>query len=314
MKKILFVFLALTLIASFNFAQKTIKVKDVKQRVNSLKNEVVVVEGFVTQYIEGNAQTTAKYYIKGDWGGIISVRTATQPPIVGKKYRIKGIVDLDPAFNEPFITEIEKTLIEPGYEGVQSSNENVQDVQTDETSQSNNILLYALIAGAVIVLIVLIIIIVSINKKKEVPEYVTPVPSSSTNLPEPERVVEGSTIKMQAPPQGTLKMAPGRLKVVSGDDSVKEIRFYQIPGESEVYLTFGRAAGKPYSHIQLKPMTVSSKQAKILFKDGKFILTNYSKTNPTVVNGVSIDSDSSIELKDGDKIEMGEVIFEFSEK
>ena len=314
MKKFFIMLLVVLILVSLGYSQKKVKVKDVKEKFNSLRNEVVIVEGFVTQYIEGTAETTAKYYIKGDWGGVITVRTATNPPVVGKKYRIKGIVDLDPAFNEPFITEIEKTLIEPGMSEVTTTETKTENLPVQET-KDNKILIYALIGGAVLVLIILIFVVVSINKKKEVPDYVTPVPTGSdSNLPEPERVIEGSTIKMQAPPQGTLKMAPGRLRVVSGDDSVKEIRFYQIPGESEVYLTFGRAAGKPYSHIQLKPMTVSSKQAKILYKNGKFELTNYSKTNPTTINGVAIEEDKTAELKDGDKIEMGEVVFEFSEK
>lgn len=323
MQKKTYLLLVLVLsLSSFLLSQKMIKVKDIKEKFKDVKDEVVIVEGFITQYIEGSAQTTARYYLKGDWGGIITVRTAKESPEVGKRYKIRGIVDLD-EFNEPFITEIEKIVIDTENTVEANNNEsnasisnssNFEKPNINTSSQKNNTLIFVLIGASFIVLIVLVLIILSLKKGKETPAYVTPIPTeNNTNpLPEPEKVIEGSTIKMQAPPKGTLKILPGKLSVVSGDDTVKEIRFYKIPGENEVALTFGRGSGKPYSHIQLKPMTVSSKQAKIIYNNNKHSLINFSKTNPTLLNGEVIKADHPVDLKSGDNISMGEVVFKFS--
>ena len=131
--------------------------------------------------------------------------------------------------------------------------------------------------------------------------------------PPPAAVVEGRTIKMHAPPAGTLKLLPGWLEVVSGDDVVKEIRFYKPKGEGAAETTFGRAEGRPYVHVQLKPMTVSSRQAKVSFEGGVASLTNYATnaSNPTRVNDREMAVEEKVALADGDKVEMGEVVFRF---
>ena len=56
-------------------------------------------------------------------------------------------------------------------------------------------------------------------------------------------------------------------------------------------------------------MTVSRKQAKIIFADGQYTIINYApeSSNPTELNGRHLAVNESQVLKDGDKISMGEV-------
>jgi hypothetical protein len=106
---------------------------------------------------------------------------------------------------------------------------------------------------------------------------------------------------------------PGWFEVLSGDDVVKEIRFYKPKGEATAETTFGRAAGRPYVHVQLKPMTVSSRQARVSFEGGSARLTNLAsaESNPTVVGGRGLGDGESVSLANGDVVEMGEVRFKF---
>lgn len=168
-----------------------------------------------------------------------------------------------------------------------------------------------LIVAIILVFILLVVILLSVMRRRELAPETGLDEEAKVAIPKPEAVVEGSTIKMAVPPEGTLKLLPGRFIVLSGDDKIREIRFYKTKAQEECEVTFGRASGKPYSHIQLKPMTVSAKHAKLVYAGGKFTLINYSRTNPTKVNGVELPENGSVELKEGDRIEMGEMLFEF---
>ncbi|HXH38014.1 MAG TPA: FHA domain-containing protein [Thermoanaerobaculia bacterium] len=127
--------------------------------------------------------------------------------------------------------------------------------------------------------------------------------------PPPEQIIEGKTIKLHAPPPNTVKLLPGWFDVVGGDDVVKQIRFYSLGGERGTETTFGRVAGRPYAHIQLKAPTVSSRQAKVAFDNGAAQLTNLasSDSNPTKVNGREMGVNESVPLCESDRVEMGEV-------
>ena len=131
---------------------------------------------------------------------------------------------------------------------------------------------------------------------------------------EPE-VVEGKTIKLHRPANDqTVKVLPGRFKVVGGLDEIPEIRFFMPRGRQTAEITFGRANGRPYEHIQLKPRTVSSRQAKLVFDGGQYTLVNHAsrESNPTHVNGRELSEGESVRLSPGDRITMGEVEFEYA--
>lgn len=136
----------------------------------------------------------------------------------------------------------------------------------------------------------------------------------STNVEE-TGITETETVKYQRPTKETVKML-GRLEIITGHDEPEIPLMKSTPDQSpsasmHVY-TIGRAPappGKRDSHIQLKPRTVSRKQAKLSIEDSTFRLTNLvsHQKNPTMVNGSLLEIGDQIELDDGDIITMGEV-------
>jgi hypothetical protein len=121
-------------------------------------------------------------------------------------------------------------------------------------------------------------------------------------------------IQEVAPAEGTLQFLPGRLEIVDGDVPGRDIRFVRTWGEVPE-VTFGRVAGPPYRHVQLRSQTVSRQHARMQFADGRWKLINLSQTNPVVVNGEPLDTAHGQRLlRDGDEIEMGDVLFRFRER
>ena len=130
--------------------------------------------------------------------------------------------------------------------------------------------------------------------------------------PHPD-LVEGRTMRFYRPPEGTLQMLPGRFEIVEGEDRGQALRFVRMrPGIQ--YITFGRKEGSPYEHVQLRALTVSRQHARLEFNQGHWAIANLSATNPVVVNGETLDVEEGARpLLDGDRIEMGEVVFRFKE-
>ncbi len=130
----------------------------------------------------------------------------------------------------------------------------------------------------------------------------------------PGTLMEGHALRYSIPAEGTLQFLPGRLEIEQGLDAGREIRFVQLPGPTGLEVTFGRSEGEPYRHVQLRDLTVSRQHAKMRFHDGNWSLTNLSQTNPVFCNGSELDGDAELLLADGDRIEMGEVVFTFRER
>ena len=131
--------------------------------------------------------------------------------------------------------------------------------------------------------------------------------------PQGSEQVESGQIRYERPPDGTLQLLPGRLEVLANGqgEAGEEIRFVRVPGH-QPELTFGRSDGPQYRHIQLRSPTVSRTHARMRFADGRWTLRNESGTNPTLLNGTPLDSGvEAPTLADGDRIEMGEVVFRF---
>ena len=143
--------------------------------------------------------------------------------------------------------------------------------------------------------------------------------------------VDGASVRYWRPADGTLQFLPGRLEVIAGRDAGQEIRFVRTPGPDGTRVTFGRAEGAPYRHVQLREPTVSRAHARMTLEGsassparsladggGRWRLENLSATNPVVVNGKALAADGtdagSVPLGEGDRIEMGEVVFRFHEK
>jgi hypothetical protein len=124
----------------------------------------------------------------------------------------------------------------------------------------------------------------------------------------------GKVVHEIPPMDGTLQFLPGRLEVVDGESPGRDIRFVRTWGE-EPEITFGRITGPPYRHVQLRSQTVSRQHARMQYVEGRWKLTNLSQTNPVLINGQALDSAHGHRvLRDGDQIEMGEVVFRYRER
>jgi hypothetical protein len=127
-------------------------------------------------------------------------------------------------------------------------------------------------------------------------------------------LVSGETLRFAVADEGTLRFLPGRLEVSAGPDAGREVRFVAPPGGSEgpVEVTFGRTEGPAYRHVQLLARTVSRRHARMQLTDDHWSLQNLSATNPVILNGRPLAADEVAPLLvDGDRIEMGEVVFVF---
>lgn len=119
-------------------------------------------------------------------------------------------------------------------------------------------------------------------------------------------------------PAGTVQFLPGRLEVLQGRGVAgQELRFIRPDNPAErPSVTFGRGEGPPYRHVQLRAPTVSRLHARIELVDGGvWTLENLSTTNPIVLNGTELVAGSPPErLADGDRIEMGEIVFRYRDR
>lgn len=155
------------------------------------------------------------------------------------------------------------------------------------------------------------------------PSYAPPPPppeSPAATPPAGARHVNGNgdgdagdgTTKFKRPTDRTLQFLPGRFEVVAGTGIGSEIRFVRTGGPDGSSVTFGRAQGAPYRHIQLDVPTVSRRHAQMRWDGARWSLTNLSSTNPVAINGVVLPGEgTAIDLSDGDRVEMGEVTFRF---
>jgi hypothetical protein len=125
------------------------------------------------------------------------------------------------------------------------------------------------------------------------------------------RGANSETVRFIRPGEEPIQILPGRLEVLSGDPKHREIRFVRSPGEP-AELILGRESGRSPQSVALNSDTVSRRHAKFAYSNGRWAVTNLSRTNPVVVNDVRL-PDNSIErpLADGDRVELGEVVLRF---
>ncbi len=98
---------------------------------------------------------------------------------------------------------------------------------------------------------------------------------------------------------------------MAGQEPGREIRFVRLPDAADPEITFGRNEGPMYRHVQLRDATVSRMHARLLYRDGAWTLVNLSTTNPVMHNTRVLGAEESQLLADGDRIDMGEVVFRY---
>jgi pSer/pThr/pTyr-binding forkhead associated (FHA) protein len=125
-------------------------------------------------------------------------------------------------------------------------------------------------------------------------------------------LVQGAQVRFFRAEEGTLEFLPGRLEIVGGEDVGQEIHFARQVGDDEITVTFGRSEGPPLRHVQLLDPTVSRQHARMNYTGQRWHLTNLSTTNAVVLNGSPLpDHGAGITLEEGDRLEMGAVVFVF---
>jgi hypothetical protein len=139
---------------------------------------------------------------------------------------------------------------------------------------------------------------------------VSPPAASVPNVPAVPERPSPRDVARASNREGTRVLMPGRLEFLSGNDPRKEIRFVQVDGTDAV--TFGRYEGEAYTHVRLDSPTVSRMHASMRFVKGYWFIRNLSATNPVVLNGERLlVEEGEQQLHDGDRVEMGDVIFRF---
>lgn len=343
---------ALGALGAVAFAQTKVSVADVRNDVNRWLNERVELTGVIQNYVQDRSSTSRFYVLRDDFGRTILIRTGPELPETNAKYKVFGTVSYDVNRRELFVHEdqrIQLTTAEglpvaqaggapmppaavaasvPSASLPLAAEPAAEPVERPKPKSSWKWWEIALVVGlgALLLGIVVALIVVLRGKKRTASPPVSdfnlsasmPMPAAggggaAADIPAPQEVIEGRTIKMHAPPPNTIKLLPGWFEVVSGDEVVKQIRFYKMRGDATSETTFGRAVGRPYTHIQLKPMTVSSRQAKVTIEPSGARLTNFASadSNPTRVNSREMAVGESLVLQEGDSVEMGEVVFRF---
>ena len=129
--------------------------------------------------------------------------------------------------------------------------------------------------------------------------------------PSPTRGANSETVRFLRPGEEPVQILPGRLEVLSGEPKHREIRFVRSPGEP-AELILGREAGQSPQTVALNSDTVSRRHARFAYANGRWAVTNLSRTNPVVVNDERMAIDAvERPLADGDRVELGEVVLRF---
>ena len=304
------------------FAQK-IKVEDIRNNPYSFIGNKVTVEGLVTQFVH-DVGTTDYYLLKDDFGAIIKINTAEGAPVTNKKYSVVGIVYVEQPNGRPFISEKSRAMLEVPTAITPPDQQSHKTPETNLVQPTNDNLIIYILSGAVVVLIALYFILKSRKSKSASSDSYAPpafTPAQPTPLSGPTVKLDMSdlqqqsgddfkTIKIAASSPKTLKFIPGRLTIVSGEDTGKSFKIVGYPTPDGNVVTIGREEVKgdrAYSHIQLLQKTISRKQAEFIQRDGRLLVKNLSDTNLTQLDGVELKVNEKAELKTGSVMRIGEL-------
>ena len=329
---------------------QTIQVEKIRSNPQAHVNEIRTVEGIAVRYVDQGTSTTGAFYLEDDFGHQIRVVTGETLPPRNSRVRVTGLVSLDRT-GDPFITAStivmqnsasagpqprtpeaataesrpESGNVDRDGDGVRDDLDRCLNTSAGATVDATGCAIATftidpvLVGGIGLLLIAAVWWLLNRRRTRLMPAAGTAVASNAKEhlsreagqgTAASEAAFDGKTIKFSRPPTGTMKLLPGHLEVIEGADAGEIIRFMKISGQPGE-ITFGRVAGRPYTHIELKEPTVSREHARMHLQAGTWVLENRSTTNPVVVNGHEID-DTGYPLKDGDEIEMGQVKFKFA--
>jgi len=298
----LFFFLSLSYVSG---QPQEVFVKDILKNPSAYMREDVIVSGLVIQYVEATEKTTSHYYLKDDYGAIIKIHTAEGRPETNAKYKVRGILYIDPTTQTAFISEKSKAKLSPALPPV------VINPPQKTWLDKNGLLL---IIGSSATFLLLLMVLYFTRRR------VQPLPSiqQESKIPQPGFTPENTgvtrdNLKTMIIPSSvpkTMKFIPGEFEIISGDDKGKTIKIGGYPTEEGSIVTIGRdqiTGPRDFAHIQLKERTISRRQAEIILKDSKLYIKNLSETNYTKLNGKDIPPNTSAEFAIGSVLTFGEV-------
>lgn len=269
------------------------------------KDLLITIKGLITEYFPPVGNQTAYYVLKGRYGAFIKVNTTGRQPVINRKYKVKGVIKADYDTGEPYMMEVKRTIIFPTW------------------------IFFAI--GGVGVLILAIVLLLTLGnksgKRQEKPDYGAtsgPAPGAPKSEPaqEPSSNEEFNydpdfkTVKVVTDSGMTMVLFEGKLKMLDGLESGKEIPLWGSPNGETGILSVGKTEkfGEERAyHFWIDEPTVSRKHADLIWYRTKkrLVLKNYSKVNYSQVNGEEVMVDETRELKFGDKIKFGNREFEY---
>lgn len=136
---------------------------------------------------------------------------------------------------------------------------------------------------------------------------VEPAPVESPD----DQAAPAETVRFLRPGDEALQLLPARFEVISGLTPRQVIRFVRVPGKP-AEMIIGREAASSPQQVTLTSSTVSRRHARVSYSDGRWLVSNLSRTNPVVVNDHALaEFEGPRPLLDGDRIELGDVVLRF---
>lgn len=344
-----FVFLLSAMCSAPIGAQEITPVESIRVDPSAHVNEIRTVEGVVDRLVNRGAGLTPSYYLEDDFGHQILVIPFEDPPARGSRVVARGVVNLDPS-GDPVLTlfdagdspDVTPTGIPPAdgsptdispadgspveaatedglTDGSNAAGESATGAQAEPARAPRRIPGGPWSPGRIAVVGLIALLVAyggyRLGSTDDKPRPIITGPrkddvdfATDALWPESEQEFDGRTMRFIRP-DPTMQLMPARLEVVAGGDEGTEIPFVGVPGE-DCEMMIGRAPGDGPSNVELKQKTVSRTHAVIRHRHGEWLIENLSMTNPTVLNDEILGVKERL-LTDGDRIEMGEVVFVF---
>lgn len=236
--------------------------------------------------VSSDEGATRQFQVRDQEGDVLTVYTNLDVPQVNDAIRTAGIIEISDG--ETFLFEQQRG--------------------------GTNLWLWVLVGALAVAFVGTLAYAVTGTKEQPKPApspvHSSPTPSPSVRGDASGKEVQGETIAIPKPAPRTTKLL-GTLKMLSehgkGDHPLMvPAGSNGTPSGAGREFTIGRGEG---CDIRLKPLTVSRNQAKLVYANGQFHITNYvsAQKNPTMVNGYEMSSGEQMPLDDGAEIQMGEV-------
>lgn len=274
-------------------------------------DSAVEISGTVTLYAAASP-STGHYLLKGSSGTAIRINTTEGSPELNRRYRVTGVVYLDPSTRVPFISEKSRAREDLPVQAPSPS------IAVEEGEG-----MWVWVVPVLVVVFLGIVAAIVRRRKQPAPPDVPvaqpdPAPPKEETPPPapPEQGSDLKTVRITPPSAMTMRYVPGELVMLTGEDKGKSFKIAGYPTPEGSIVTIGREPvndEKAYAHIQIEERfhTVSRKQAELIWKEKKLFVRNLSETNPTQVNGVEVKPGRLVQLKPGSVMRTGELEFEY---